>query len=708
MGKSYQRVEKNADRKLKNEKIKKEIEMLEEIIIGLMEDPFKNGLTEMQIFLIKYYGLDEQEVQQDNFDISSIEQMIDIYNKNGIQRDQLETNRYNELIDMYSTMEEFDGKEINKYNDCFHKDIRDWDDYTRDFEQDSLIVKKMRNLQMLNKMANKYEFLLKKILYQRIPQMDRYCINDRKIIKYNIEKMFSQTKSKAENAKRKLIQQLGSEKVSELENNKVIEYCINASRWMFKQKEKYLLEVLQDLQNNAEYNYGVFKGAFRFDVPGYGQFSIQTRENNATELKQFYNVKDYEGDFLGDVYILSKADPELLKDVNYEKLSNLDKQRYNIACKKTKQKNRENLEYEETRESIEQIIIKLKEMKEKINKSISDNQEPTSEVIRDIEEIKKFIKLQKENKEIMKSSTLKQEKLARNNVIDDERKEGQKSPKPLDEKEQEKLFTELNNMKKKGVDTKSKEYQDIRHKLIVHNIRMARWTVSYKYSKSLRKYKIERKDLEQIAMEELIRAVDEYDIGTGKKFSTYAIPRIYRAVVKEWRESKSNLESLEKQWQRLEEFEEENLKNVNRQPTDEEIKKFLGIEDSKEDSKLEKLKKYINYHLEYDDLYKDDEELIISNLLDDERVQEIERNPILNGIYIDEEVEEGMYIEDDTRNVEIVTQIPETNKKLREALDTLTPREKKALELRFGLNDGKPKTLREIRSQIGAYTRRST
>lgn len=339
MKNTYQNAENRVDMELRNKRKKEEIEMLEEIIRGLMEDTFKNGLTEEQMFLIKYYGLDEQEVLQKNFDISNVEQII--HSKSEIQRDQLETNRYNELMDMHSTMEEFDGKEIDKYNDRFHKNIKDWYDYTRDFEQDPLIVKKMRNLQMLNKMAHKYEAVYRGILYRKNPEVaENYTDNDRKKIEYYICEMFSSIDSDAKKAEQKLIKQFGNKNVREWKNNKAIKYCVNASRWMFKQKTKYLSEILQDLQNNNEgYNYGVLKDMFVFDVPEYGQFSVHMGKNNMVKietLKQLYGVKDYEGDFLGNVYILSKADPELLKDVNYEELSELDKQRYRIACPKTR------------------------------------------------------------------------------------------------------------------------------------------------------------------------------------------------------------------------------------------------------------------------------------------------------------------------------------------------------------------------------------
>ena len=340
MAYSYYSAEKRADMELREKRKKEKSKMLEEIILGLTEDILQDDLTEEQMFLINYYGLDKQEISQRKFDISNVEQMIDI--KSIMPREQLETNRYNELIDMYSAVEEFNGEEINRYNDTFHRNIKDWYDYTKDFEQEPLLVKKMRNLQMLNKMAHKYESLFKNMLSIKNPEI--YEDNTKEEIKrleYNIEELFSPIKSDAENAERISARKFNTANINEWKSNKSIKYCINAMKWMFKQKDKYIVEILQDLQNtNGEYNYGVLQDAFVFDVPEYGQFSIHMGKNNTSKvetLKQSYGVKDYEGEYLGNVYILSKADSELLKDVNYEELSDLDKQRYKIASQKAKQ-----------------------------------------------------------------------------------------------------------------------------------------------------------------------------------------------------------------------------------------------------------------------------------------------------------------------------------------------------------------------------------
>ena len=153
-----------------------------------------------------------------------------------------------------------------------------------------------------------------------------------------------------------MIKQLGKAQVDKWKKDSAIQYCIATSKWMFQQKDKYIQNILQDLQQtNGEYPYGIKEDAFVFDVPGYGQFSVHMGKNNAKQirdLQQVYQVGEYKGDFLGDVYILSKADPELLSSADYDELSDLDKQRYKIATQKIGEKNKSKQQKRKTLESI--------------------------------------------------------------------------------------------------------------------------------------------------------------------------------------------------------------------------------------------------------------------------------------------------------------------------------------------------------------------
>lgn len=265
-------------------------------------------------------------------------------------------------------------------------------------------------------------------------------------------------------------------------------------------------------------------------------------------------------------------------------------------------------------------------------------------------------------------------------------------PKPLEKSEQHYLFMKLDEMKKNGIDTDSKEYQEVRQKLIVHNMRLAIWTVMVKYRNELKDFGLETEDLKQIAMEALIESIDKYDANLGYEFSSYAVPRMRYSISNDWRKSENNSEQKRKEWKRLEVFEEEMLKNENRMPTDDEIKEVLGIGNER----LESLKNYINLHSSesFEKLNDDDKEKLINNLLDDEKIEEEERNPILNGVYIDDEEKETL-IQSDTKRTDTRITIKSANEDIKNVLKTLNERERKVIRLRFGFEDGNPRTLEE-------------
>ena len=175
---NFQGVEDSVDNEIER---KKQIKLLENTIERLTKNVKKNGLTEEQEFLIKYYDLDEEYAKQEkiNFSKANHNQLIYVLPEN--QRNQIEKERYEILINMFATFKEFDSEEINKFNDIFHKKITDYDDYIEGFEEDPLMIKKMRNLQMLNRMAHEYTTIFRTLLYEN-PELKKYSVKDKKSI----------------------------------------------------------------------------------------------------------------------------------------------------------------------------------------------------------------------------------------------------------------------------------------------------------------------------------------------------------------------------------------------------------------------------------------------------------------------------------------------------------------------------------------------
>lgn len=349
----YNNAEKNADRDIRN---KKEIEELEENIKGITEYACENGFTEEQNFLINYYGLDKERCKEINFNINNIEDIRSslngMYRLPSLSREQLENDRYKALIDLFSASEEFSREIVNEHTDMFHAEIRDWNQYLKDFEKNPIIVKEMITLQALNRMAHQYRTLFRSMLYKKSPEIqDELDERDLRAILSNVPV----SNSKA--VTQKLIEQFGREQVIKWKKDEYMKYCIDAERWMFKQKDIYISRVIEELKDKGqEYNYGILNDGITFDVPGYGQFSIHMGAHAKSRMDGFrrsYNLKDYNGLFLGNVYLLSKASPELLRDVNVDELSKEDKKRYMIASSVVTEKNKET-----TSKTVEKLIDK--------------------------------------------------------------------------------------------------------------------------------------------------------------------------------------------------------------------------------------------------------------------------------------------------------------------------------------------------------------
>lgn len=200
MGNSYNSVENKIDKAIKKKREQEDIKLLKQLIMDLVKEPFENGLTQEQIFLIEYYGL-QGEIPKMPFSISNTRPIQ--YKQSSMPVEELEEKRYNALIDLYSEIADRDIEKIKQLNDRFHKEVIYWDDYTKDFKNDTLLVKKMRNLQLLNRMAHAYEVLWKKFLYSESPEIDENYTEKNKIrMEKNVKEMFSKVEEDSQMATR--------------------------------------------------------------------------------------------------------------------------------------------------------------------------------------------------------------------------------------------------------------------------------------------------------------------------------------------------------------------------------------------------------------------------------------------------------------------------------------------------------------------------
>ena len=165
----------------------------------------------------------------------------------------------------------------------------------------------------------------------------------------------------------------------------------------------------------------------------------------------------------------------------------------------------------------------------------------------------------------------------------------------------------------------------------------------------------------------LMKAVDKFDYHRGFKFSTYATwwirQAITRAIADQARTIRIPVHMVET-INKLSRAQRQLLQELNRDPTNEEIAAEMGID-------VEKVRV----------------------------VRKIAQEPISLETPIGEEEDShlGDFIEDDTAVApDEAADFIMLREELKNILSTLSERERKVLELRFGLNDGTPRTLEEV------------
>lgn len=243
----------------------------------------------------------------------------------------------------------------------------------------------------------------------------------------------------------------------------------------------------------------------------------------------------------------------------------------------------------------------------------------------------------------------------------------------LSQENPDNLTEKINNLVQQALIIK--QGQEAFEQLVIHNLRLVRSVANEQHRLS----GYSQEDLTQEGILGLFRAIEKFEPEKGFRFSTYARWWIQQTMTRA-RHEKSRTIHLPVHFSEkifaFKKFQMQFLKDYDREPTNEEAAKSLGTDLTN----IELIIRSMHTPLSFSMSAGEDRDLEIGNVISSEKDEA-------------EEIEDRVDIENKRRHVHALVKY-------------LTPREQQVVNLRFGITDGREKTLEEVGKILGVTRER--
>ena len=194
--------------------------------------------------IVEYYQINASELNNENIiDLLQNDVLFSFLESAKNTEDELLNKRYEALINLEKEIrEKIDPKNetllniTTRMSDCFHNPVKSYDEYIKTFVNEPIEIKKMRVMQLLNRLAHKLQTMYYKKFFLVVKDSNVVEDKNNAAIARDLYEMDIEEKNQAKHK----LQQAGYDSgyIKKMEADTSLKYLSEISKWLFRKKKE--------------------------------------------------------------------------------------------------------------------------------------------------------------------------------------------------------------------------------------------------------------------------------------------------------------------------------------------------------------------------------------------------------------------------------------------------------------------------------------